>query len=275
MEIAGRTVVVTGGARGIGRGIAEGFAAEGARVVVADLGSRVAGDAGEWAYRLASRDDLEETAESIRKQGGDALAVELDVTDAGSCQNMIDVARKQFGGIDVLVNNAGLVKLATIADCSESDWDRIFAVNVKGVYLASRAAIPALRERGGGVILNISSIAGKRGYAGLGAYCSSKFAVIGLTQAMAQELAEFGIRVNAICPGLLATAMWMDHLSVGIGFLTGKQPGREAFEAFVEQNTPLKREQLPEDIAEAALYLTRADNVTGISLNVAGGTEMN
>jgi len=275
MEIAGRTVVVTGGARGIGRGIAEGFAAEGARVVVADLGSRVAGDAGEWAYRLASRDDLEETAESIRKQGGDALAVELDVTDAGSCQNMIDVARKQFGGIDVLVNNAGLVKLATIADCSESDWDRIFAVNVKGVFLASRAAIPALTERGGGVILNLASIAGKRGYAGLGAYCASKFAVIGLTQAMAQELAGVGIRVNAICPGILATAMWIDHLSVGVGFLTGTQPGREAFEAFVQQNTPLKREQLPEDIAEAALYLTRADNVTGVSLNVAGGTEMN
>ena len=109
----------------------------------------------------------------------------------------------------------------------------------------------------------------------MGAYCASKFAVIGLTQAMAHELASSNIRVNAICPGLLATSMWMDHLSIGVGYLSGKKPGREAFEAFVDENTPLKREQTPEDIAEAALYLVRADNVTGISLNVAGGTEMN
>ena len=132
-----------------------------------------------------------------------------------------------------------------------------------------------MTERGAGVIVNIASIAGKRGYMGLGAYCATKFGVIGLTQSMSMELAGAGIRVNAICPGLLATAMWIDHLSVGAGLVSGKAAGREAFEAFVEQNTPLKREQMPEDIAEAALYLTRAENVTGIALTVAGGTEMN
>jgi meso-butanediol dehydrogenase/(S,S)-butanediol dehydrogenase/diacetyl reductase len=172
----------------------------------------------------------------------------------------------------VLVNNAGLVKAGALASYEEADWDRLFAVNVKGVFLVSRAALEPL-ARGGGAIVNIASIAGKRGYAGLGAYCASKFAVIGLTQSMAHELAP-AIRVNAICPGLLATAMWIDHLSIGVGALGGKAPGREAFESYVAGNTPLGREQTPDDIAEAALYLARADNVTGIALNVAGGTEM-
>jgi meso-butanediol dehydrogenase/(S,S)-butanediol dehydrogenase/diacetyl reductase len=275
MDIAGRTIIVTGAARGIGRAIAEGFGREGARVVVADLGRLGKGHAGEWAYRLASENDLEETAAAIRAAGGEARPVEVDVTDAASCGRLIETAQRELGGVDVVVNNAGLVKMGALAAYEESDWDKLFAVNVKGVFLVSRAAIPAMTARGGGVIVNIASIAGKRGYAGLGAYCATKFAVIGLTQSMAQELAPAGIRVNAICPGLLATAMWIDHLSVGVGALVGKQPGREAFEDFVEKNTPLKREQMPEDIAQAALYLVRAENVTGVSLSVAGGTEMN
>jgi meso-butanediol dehydrogenase/(S,S)-butanediol dehydrogenase/diacetyl reductase len=275
MELRDRTVIVTGAARGIGRGIAEAFGREGARVVVADLGSLAAGASGAWSYRLASKDDLQKVAEGIRNGGGEALAVEVAVSDADSCRNLVDAARERFGGLDVLVNNAGLVQMGAIESYEEGDWDRLFAVNVKGVFLGSRAAIPALREGGGGAIVNISSIAGKRGYAGLGAYCASKFAVIGLTQVMAQELGGASIRVNAICPGLLATAMWIDHLSVGISGLVGKPAGREAFEEYVRQNTPLGREQTPDDIAEAALYLARADNVTGVALNVAGGTEMN
>lgn len=273
MEIRNRTAIVTGAARGIGRGIAEAFAREGARVVLADLGSLGAGAAGRWAYRLAAKDDLESAAEAIRRSGGEALAVEADVSDADSCAGLVEAARQSFGGVDVLVNNAGLVKVGALASYAEEDWDRLFAVNVKGVFLASRAAIPSLAD-GGGAIVNVASIAGLRGYPGLGAYCASKFAVVGLTQSMARELGPTGIRVNAICPGLLATAMWLDHLSEGVGAALGMAPGREAFEAFVASSTALGREQTPQDIAEAALYLVGADNVTGIALPVAGGAEM-
>jgi meso-butanediol dehydrogenase/(S,S)-butanediol dehydrogenase/diacetyl reductase len=274
MELQNRTVVVTGAARGIGRGIAEAFGRAGARVVVGDLGSLGAGASGDWSYRLASKDDLQQAAEGIRRQGAEALAVEVDVSDADSCRNLVDATREHFGGLDILVNNAGLVRMGAIESYDEEEWDRLFAVNVKGVFLGSRAAIPALREGGGGAIINVASIAGKRGYAGLGAYCASKFAVIGFTQSLAQELGGESIRVNAICPGLLATAMWIDHLSIGISGIVGKPAGREAFEEYVRRNTPLAREQTPDDVAEAALYLARADNVTGVSLNVAGGTEM-
>ena len=272
MELRGCSVIVTGAARGIGRGIAAGFVREGARVVLADLGSRAEGEGGRWAYRMASKDELEAAAEELRQAGGEVLAVELDVTDAASCARLVEETVDAFGGVDVVVNNAGLVKAGALAHYDEADWDRLFAVNAKGVFLVSRAALEPL-SRDGGAIVNIASIAGKKGYAGMAAYCASKFAVIGLTQAMAQELAP-AIRVNAICPGLLATAMWLDHLSVGAAAMSGKAPGREAFEAFVDENTPLGREQTPDDIAEAALYLARADNVTGISINVAGGTEM-
>lgn len=276
MEIKGKTVIVTGAARGIGRGIAEAFAAEGANVVAADLGSLAAKAAGDWNYALAAEAELAGVASEIGERGRSCAALEVDVADRASCKRLVEQTIEEFGRLDVIVNNAGIIQSGALADFAESDWDRIFAVNVKGIFLMSQAALPCLQQAGG-VIINIASVAGKRGYPRMGAYCASKFAAIGLTQSMAAELAQYSIRVNAICPGNIDTSMWFDHLSKSA--LRQRQYGtksvEDTFAAVIKDLVPLGRAQSPADIAEAALYLTRAENVTGISLNVAGGFEMN
>ena len=177
---------------------------------------------------------------------------------------MLETATRELGRLDVLVNNAGIVVAGGIADFSEEHWDRLMAVNLKGVFLVTRAAIPALTQSRGSVI-NIASIAGKRGHAGMGAYCASKFGVVGLTQALSAELGPLGVRANAICPGLLGTAMW-EYLD--------KSSGGNALDQLVQQRTPLGRPQTPDDIGEAAVFLASAQNVSGIALNVAGGMEV-
>ena len=270
MQIKGKTVIVTGAARGIGRAIAEAFAAEGANIVVADLGSLAVEPGSDWHYSLSARTELEAATSAISERGGVCMAIEVDVSDRDSCQNLVERSVEAFGGLDILVNNAGIIKLGRIADFAESTWDRIFAVNVKGVFLMSQAAIPFLAKRGG-VIINIASNAGKRGSAFNGPYCASKAAVIGLTQSMAAELAETSIRVNAICPGNVFTSMQFDYL---VKHRLQQYPGQsfeDAFDAFVKDTVPLGRKQAPEEIADAALYLTRADSVTGTSLSVDGG----
>jgi meso-butanediol dehydrogenase/(S,S)-butanediol dehydrogenase/diacetyl reductase len=254
--LEGKVALVTGGARGIGRGIAEALASAGADVALADLGER----GGKWAYDLAGRSELEESAKAVRELGVRALPVTCDVTDAEQVSDAVAEVTRELGSLDVLVNNAGLVMSGAIAEFDEADWDRLMAVNLKGVFLMTRAAIPALTQSRGAVI-NIASIAGKRGYAGMGAYCASKFAVVGLTQALSGELGPAGVRVNAICPGLLGTAMW-DYL------------GGEAMDQMVATRTPLGRAQTPEDIGQAAVYLATAPNVSGVALNVAGGLEV-
>ena len=275
MEIQGKTVIVTGAARGIGRGIAEAFAREGASVVLADLGAVAAERAGSWNYKLATLEDLATTAVDIRERGGACLALEVDVSDRASCQSLVDQAVEAFGGIDVIVNNAGVIQTGPLVDFAERDWDRIFAVNVKGIFLMSQAALPHLQANGG-LIINIASVAGKQGFAYMGAYCASKFAAICLTQSMAAELAEYDIRVNAICPGNVDTSMWFDHLSKSERQqrLYGTDTVEDTFKAVVDATIPLGRQQSPADMAGAALYLARADNVTGIALTVAGGIVM-
>jgi meso-butanediol dehydrogenase/(S,S)-butanediol dehydrogenase/diacetyl reductase len=270
MKLAGKVALVTGAARGIGRGIALALAGEGVHVAAADLAAQ---NDPAVAYRLARPADLEETARGVEGRGVRALELVGDVTRAADAQRLVRETVAGLGRLDIVVNNAGVLSGGPFEQLTEAQFDRMMAVNVKGVVLMTQAALPELRARGEGSIVNIASIAGKTGRAFTAAYAASKFAVVGLTQALAHEFGPANIRVNAVCPGFLRTTMWTDGVAPARAQSLGV-PVSEAFDTSVRQMTPLKREQTPEDIGEAVVYLCRADNVTGIALNVAGGIEM-
>lgn len=270
MELTGKIALVTGAARGIGRAIAVALARAGCDVIVSDVAR--SGD-GVTPYRLASGDDLAATAAAVEAAGRRSAALTADVTVAADVERLMGEVAARFGGLDVLVANAGIIAAAPVAAMDEAVWDRIFAVNVKGVFLCARAAIPLLIGRGGGRIVNIASVAGKTGRGGLSAYCASKSAVISFTQSLAEELGPMNVAVNALCPGFIQTAMWTEVLNPVLAGMTGV-PVERVFDDFVQRATYLKREQTPEEIADAAVYLCRAENVTGITLTVAGGGEV-
>ena len=193
LAIEGRVALVTGGARGIGAGIVRTLAEAGMRVMVADIGIDAAEDA-DWGYELASNEDLEPL---LAEHGAALRATHVDVTSATSCQTAVAATLDAFGQLDVLINNAGIVDSGPVDSFGEDAWDRIFAVNAKGIFLMTQAAVTALRDSDQACIVNTASIAGKRGYPNMSAYCGSKFAAIGITQSLAAELAGANIRVNA------------------------------------------------------------------------------
>lgn len=259
-----RTVLITGGARGIGRGIAKSFLEAGHRVMIADLETAVEPGA-EWKYRLASATEMDATVDELSGLG-EVRCTPVDVTRADSCASAVAATLDAFGRLDVLVNNAGVVDSGPLDTFSEARWDKIFDVNVKGVFLMTRAAAASLRASDDAAVVNTASIAGKRGAPSMAAYCGSKWAVVGITQSFALELAGDGIRVNALCPGMVGTAMWSDHLMANAS--------NESFEQRMQDIIPLGRPQTVEDMGQAAVFLATAPNVSGIALNVAGGFEM-
>ncbi len=273
MELKSKNAIVTGSARGIGRGIAIKLAEAGANIACVDLGNP---SDKALTYNLAAQTDLLSTVEEIKRRGVKAVPILADVTNFADCERMAAETVKQLGSIDVVVNNAGIIAVGLVADFSEEQWDRVMAVNAKGPFLCSKACIPHMLRNKEGAIINTASIAGKTGRGGASAYCASKFAVVAFTQALAEELGPSNIRVNAVCPGFLRTTMWTEVLNKVQGLL-GRGEGDREIDNLTHvalHGTYLRREQTPDDIGEAVVYLARADNVTGETLNVAGGAEV-
>ena len=254
----GRVVLVTGAARGIGRGIAMSFLEAGHQVMAADLG-----ESAEWRYSLSTSGELEATVDELSAYG-QISGTSVDVTDAESCRSAVEATMETFGRIDVLVNNAGVVDTGPIEAFSESQWDRIFDVNVKGIFHMTSAAIAHLRDSGDPAVVNIASIAGKLGAANMSAYCGSKWAAIGVTKSLAKEFAPDRIRVNALCPVAGDTPMLAEFL--------GGEVTNEMYAKFVS-TVPIGRLSTPLDIANAALFLAsdEAAFLTGVCLEVDGG----
>ena len=245
--LAGKVALITGGASGIGFATARLFARVGAAVVLVGLD----GEQGEAA------------AASLVTSGGRALFVAGDVSRAGDCARAVQRTVQEYGALDVLFNNAGIIRRATVVDTTEAEWDRVMAVNVKSVFLLSKCAIPVMKP--GGAIVNTASGWGLAGGARAASYCASKGAVVLLTRAMAIDCGPLNIRVNCICPGDTDTRMLRDE---------AEQLG-EAEDRFLSDaaHRPLGRIGRPEEIAEAVLYLasSRSSYVTGTTLVIDGG----
>jgi NAD(P)-dependent dehydrogenase (short-subunit alcohol dehydrogenase family) len=246
----GKVVLITGAAGGIGRAVATRFAAEGARLV--DLAA----------------DGLRETLAAVEKAGGAGMTVEADVTRAVDVARYAAAVADHWGGVDCFFNNAGILgAVSPLVDYLEEMFDRVMAVNVKGVWLGLKSVAPLLRARGGGVIVNTASIAGLRGSRNLVAYTASKHAVIGLTRTAALELAPSNIRVNAICPSPIETAM-VKQLEEG-----ANPANPAAFHERMAGTIPLRRYGNPEEVAGLVTFLCSADAgyLTGGSYTVDGG----
>ncbi|PSP83025.1 NAD(P)-dependent oxidoreductase [Halobacteriales archaeon QS_1_68_17] len=245
-SLDGSVSIVTGAGGDIGAGIA---------VALAEAGSDVV---------LGVHND-QDVAGRIEELGQRAYEIQVDVEDADSVQSMIDETVAEFGGFDVLVNNAGIVTVAPIRELTEEEWDRVMDVNAKGTFLVTKAALPHL-VRASGTIVNVSSISGLTAAPDHSHYGASKHAIVGFTRALSRELAPDDVTVNALCPGIVYSKMWSDQM----------EPHKEeSYEETVERVIPLGRDQTVEDMGQAAVYLATAPNVTGETLAVDGGILQN
>jgi meso-butanediol dehydrogenase / (S,S)-butanediol dehydrogenase / diacetyl reductase len=254
-----KVVVVTGAARGMGRGIAERFAEEGATVVLVDRDPHVA-----------------DVASEIAAQGIEALGLTADVTDEAEVSRSFAAVSDRHGRLDVLINNAGTITISKLEELSLADWNRVLAVNTTGAFLCAKEAAAIMRRAGaGGRILNAASGQARQGFIYTPHYAASKFAVVGLTQSLAKELAKDGVTVNAYCPGIVGSDMW-DYNDREWGRLLGDYKPGELMAEWVAA-IPMGRAGTNDDVADLLLFLASdaAKYITGQTINVDGGMFMN
>ncbi|MDE0637800.1 MAG: glucose 1-dehydrogenase [Candidatus Poribacteria bacterium] len=245
MRLKDKVAIITGAASGIGKATAKLFAEHGAKVVVADI----------------DKDGGNQTVANIHNAGNEAIYVQTDVTIKADTEQMVAQTVKTYGKLDILFNNAGIAMRLPVAELSEDDWHRCLNVNLTGVFLCAKAAIPAMQQNGGGTIINMSSIFGIVGADVRAAYVASKGAVTNLTRGMALDYAQDNIRVNCICPGFVETPL-----------VAGVVRTPEEYQKLADKH-PLRRLGQPEEIAYGALYLASDESafVTGIALPIDGG----
>jgi NAD(P)-dependent dehydrogenase (short-subunit alcohol dehydrogenase family) len=247
MDFSGKSVLVTGASRGIGQATAKAFLDAGARVAV----------------NGRSRESVAKAISDLGVDNRNAVAVPGDIGTVRGCESVVGAALDALGGLDVLVNNAGVFKIAAMAESDERFWDWLIDTNLKGTYFCSRAALPALKAARG-TIVNVASEAGLNGYPGMTAYCASKGAIVNLTRAMSQELAP-DIRVNCVCPGIIDTDMARKGFAVGGEIRSDLREEAEFY--------PMKRIGTATEVAKAILFLASSDAgfVTGAALAIDGG----
>lgn len=250
---ARRTALITGSARGVGRGIALSLGHAGYDIVVVDL-----------VERDEIRREAEETARQLTELGSAVLVVPADVTSETDMEAAVAATIERFGGLDLVVANAGIIADGEMRDMSVEAWREVIDVNLTGSWLTCRSAVNVLTRRPGSSLIVISSGAAYRGAAGYSAYCASKAGLIGMVRALSHELAPHDVRINLIAPGYLGTSMWFEDI------LKGEDPV-ESFGRVVEDAVPLRRPQTPADIGQAVVYLADARNVTGSELIIDGG----
>ena len=250
MRLKDKVALVTGAASGIGRATAALFGREGAKVMCADLDV-------EGAERIAQQ---------IADSGGEAASTRADVSVAADVERMVAETVARWGRLDVLVNNAGIYFVLPLTQVPEEEWDRLININLKGVYLGCKHAIPQMVSQGKGAIVNTASIAGLRGFGNWTTYSASKGGVVQLTKALAMELARFNVRVNCVCPGIIDTGMFDQAVN-----MTGVD--RAELASSIGQAHPMGRIGRPEEVAAAILFLASEDAsfVTGVPLSVDGG----